>query len=403
MPKTTRQPGRIGEYWLSRRYRSPVWCRTWFDNTTRQTRRASLDTCDADEAALALAAWITANVALRDADPADASCARVCGNYFERKAQGLPGADAQRVSLAMMLRHLPEGITVAELTLDLQEQLRRDLCAKGYADGTIKRGFGALKAATRWAFDNGMLTRPVPFLRLPEGPGRERVLDVSEMARLWSTPMPDHVRMFIALAIGTAARPAALLGLNRFQVDLARGTINLNPPGRTQTKKRRPVVPLADWLRPWVERVPDGPLVHWRGKPVLKIAGAFQTVRAAAGFGADVTAYTLRHSVATELARRGVPELEIALLLGHASVAHRTTGRYLHAAPEHMGRARGALDALANDIGRAGTRPMVPETVFACALRVAAGGVGTLKALKTGAGEGIRTLDPNLGKVVLYP
>jgi hypothetical protein len=25
------------------------------------------------------------------------------------------------------------------------------------------------------------------------------------------------------------------------------------------------------------------------------------------------------------------------------------------------------------------------------------------KLLKTGAGEGIRTLDPNLGKVVLYP
>jgi hypothetical protein len=25
------------------------------------------------------------------------------------------------------------------------------------------------------------------------------------------------------------------------------------------------------------------------------------------------------------------------------------------------------------------------------------------KSLKTGAGEGIRTLDPNLGKVVLYP
>jgi hypothetical protein len=27
----------------------------------------------------------------------------------------------------------------------------------------------------------------------------------------------------------------------------------------------------------------------------------------------------------------------------------------------------------------------------------------SLKPRKTGAGEGIRTLDPNLGKVVLYP
>jgi hypothetical protein len=43
-----------------------------------------------------------------------------------------------------------------------------------------------------------------------------------------------------------------------------------------------------------------------------------------------------------------------------------------------------------------------PKTTFARgAIR------STLKAfsagLKTGAGEGIRTLDPNLGKVVLYP
>ena len=65
--------------------------------------------------------------------------------------------------------------------------------------------------------------------------------------------MPEHVRVFLALAIGTAARPEAILQLNRFQCDLERGTINLNPPGRVQTKKRRPILPMPDWLRPWVE------------------------------------------------------------------------------------------------------------------------------------------------------
>ncbi len=101
--------------------------------------------------------------------------------------------------------------------------------------------------------------------------------------------MSDHMRAFLAILIGTAARPEAALQLTRFQCDLERGTINLNPPGRAQTKKRRPILPMADWLRPWIEAA-DGHLVAYRGRPVRKIAGAFQTLRDVAGFGPDVTA-----------------------------------------------------------------------------------------------------------------
>jgi hypothetical protein len=36
-------------------------------------------------------------------------------------------------------------------------------------------------------------------------------------------------------------------------------------------------------------------------------------------------------------------------------------------------------------------------------LRAGQGGILTLASKMSGAGEGIRTLDPNLGKVVLYP
>jgi integrase len=177
------------------------------------------------------------------------------------------------------------------------------------------------------------------FLRLPEGEGRERVLSIEEMARLWDTDMPEHVRVFVALAIGTAGRPQSPLQLTRFRCDLDRATINLNPPGRTQTKKRRPILPMANWLRPWIEAA-NGPLVAWRGRPVRQIAGAFQTMRDAAGFGPDVTAYTLRHSIATELAARGVPEIEIAIIMGHSMPNIRTTGRYVHVMPNAL-RVRG--------------------------------------------------------------
>ena len=217
--------------------------------------------------------------------------------------------------------------------------------------------------------------------------------------------MTEHLRLFLVLLLGTAARPEAVLELTRFQCDLDRGTINLNPPGRLQTKKRRPILPMADFLRPWIEAASAGPLVAYRGRPVRYLAHAFQNLRDAAGFDRDVTAYTIRHTVATELSRRGVPPVEIASFLGHRMPDFRTTGRYVHVAPDHLAKARAALEDLANDIGRAATRPMVPTTMRASCVLVPkrTDCNPPVKPRKTGAGEGIRTLDPDLGKVVLYP
>jgi len=405
VPRSRQQhQGQLAGYWISKRPNSAQWCRTWFDPDSRQTRRASLGTDDLAAAEIALAEWITRNVATQRAEPCDVTVARVFTRYHQQHGQHLIGAASQRASLAMMLQHLPEGITVGELKLDAQADVVRAMKAAGYGDGTVKRAMGAAKAAVNWAWRNGELDRPIPFIRIQEGQGRERVLSSAELARLWDADMPDHVRAFLAILIGTAARPEAALQLTRFQCDLDRGTINLNPPGRAQTKKRRPILPMADWLRPWIAAA-DGHLVAYRGRPVQKIAGAFQTLRDAAGFGPDVTAYTIRHSVATELMARGVPELDIASIMGHRMPNSRTTGRYLHVAPERLSIARKALDDLAKDIARAGTRAMVPSHLRVSSVLVSQrkDRNPTAKPLETGAGEGIRTLDPNLGKVVLYP
>ena len=117
--------------------------------------------------------------------------------------------------------------------------------------------------------------------------------------------------------------------------------------------------------------------------------------------------YTIRHTIATELRAHGVPELELAGLLGHAMPNFRTTGRYAKYAPTHLSAARAAIDELATEIGRAASRPIHPTTdvsenrVRVSCVLVTKPTAG--KPLISGAGEGIRTLDPNLGKVVLYP
>ncbi len=397
------QPGRIGDYWLSRRPNSAQWCRTWFDAAARQTRRASLGTDDFDAARIALAQWVTLNVSLRQQHPRDVPLATVFARYYQQHGAATRSAGINRRNLYLMLTALPEGMTVGELTLDQQHRASAKM-HETHGAGTVKRCFAIAKAAVNWAWKNGELDRPIPFLTIREGAGRERVLSIEELARLWSTDMPDHVRVFLALMIGTGARPEAVLELTRFQCDLERGVINLNPPNRIQTKKRRPIVPMASWLRPWIEAA-EGPLVAYKGRAVGKIAGAFQTLRDSAGFGPDVTSYTIRHTVGTELMARGVPELEIAAIMGHRMPNSRTTGRYLHVAPERFASAKKALEDIGNEIGRAGTLPISIVSLRAISVSVAyqSGGNPAAKPLFTGAGEGIRTLDPNLGKVVLYP
>ena len=59
-----------------------------------------------------------------------------------------------------------------------------------------------------------------------------------------------HLPLFILLGLYTGQRKEALLSLRWAQVDLEAGRINFNPPGRKQTKKRRPHVPIAPRLLP---------------------------------------------------------------------------------------------------------------------------------------------------------
>jgi hypothetical protein len=105
--------------------------------------------------------------------------------FHEQHGRHVVGAAQQRWSLRLMLEHLPEGLAVSELTLAAQEAAVRRMRQAKYAAGTIKRAVGAAKAAVGWAWRNGELERPVPFISVPEGQLRERVLSIAELARLW--------------------------------------------------------------------------------------------------------------------------------------------------------------------------------------------------------------------------
>src|SRR5207248_5668200 len=99
------------------------------------------------------------------------------------------------------------------------------------------------------------------------GSPRDRVLSVQEVAAIIGAcagrPDREHVIRFIVIELGTAGRPQAVLELEHTNIDLQRNLIDPNHPGRTYSRKRRAIVPIARAVRPWVVGV-EGKLIKYR-------------------------------------------------------------------------------------------------------------------------------------------
>jgi hypothetical protein len=132
-------------------------------------------------------------------------------------------------------------------------------------------------------------------------------------------------------------------------VDLDDLRINLNPKGRKQTKKYRPIVPITDTLLPFVQQRGVKRFVNWHGNPIESINQGFKTVVRAAGLNDEINPYSLRHTMAKELRKRGVPAWEVEGLLGHRRAG--VTETYAVYAPDYLSQGREAIDAYFADLG----------------------------------------------------
>ena len=281
---------------------------------------------------------------MKHAAPVDVKLADVFARYWREHGQNVASKSSIRVHLRTALELIEGDPVVSEFGHAAQETLVKRLRERGYADGTVKRTFASVKAAILWAWRREMITAHPPFIGdLPDGEPRERITTIAELARLWDAAEQPHLQAFIIGALCTLGRPEAVLQLNRFRCDLNRGVLDLNPRGRERTNKRRPVLPMADALRPWLALC-DGHLVEYRGKPVRKINAVWRNARDRAGLDAEVIPYSIRHTMATELAERDVPELELAAFMGHRMPNMRTTDRYVKFRPEYLRHAREAID-----------------------------------------------------------
>lgn len=92
------------------------------------------------------------------------------------------------------------------------------------------------------------------------------------MAALLEAATMPHVKLFITLALATAGRAAAILGLTWQRVNFARRTIDLRDPALGDTPKGRAHVPMNEMARVALEQARaiaiSDYVIEWGGKPV---------------------------------------------------------------------------------------------------------------------------------------
>jgi integrase len=215
------------------------------------------------------------------------------------------------------------------VTWRTSQTIRRRKVARKVSESTARHDLKTLRAAIRhFHAEYGPLPSE-PKITLPDAaPSKERWLTKAEAARFVRAAYRQrswHVLRFLLIGLHTATRNGAILSLRWLPstsggwIDVERGLLHRRAVGAKETKKRQPParIPakLLPWLRHWrAEDARTGAtyVINYDGKGVGKLRRSWATVRAAAGFGSEVTPHTLRHTAVCWQLQAGVDAWEVA-------------------------------------------------------------------------------------------
>jgi integrase len=314
------------------------YCAIWTDGNTR---RASLGTADEAEAQRKFAEWKNSiHLASRPSEP---TLGEIMDAYIANRQAA--GKDTSRVAyskaaMAGLMPLRPEHLT--------DEQVRAYIAMRagqGRTGSTINTELGYLRSALIRAARTNWIDK-APFIAMPpKSPPRDRWLERGEADQLIAGAGMAHIRLFVIVALHSAARSAAILDLEWGRVDLTRGRIDFNPKLRPITKKRRAIVPINDTLMAALTAARPAArtqfVIEYKDARVLSVKKGFGNAVQRAGLVGD-SPHTLRHTAATWMSQAGVSMRDIAAFLGHDD--ERTTAKvYAHHHPDYQ---KGAADAL---------------------------------------------------------
>jgi integrase len=384
-----RQRHQVGSFWLWPRPDSGTWCICWVERrpngrcvTRRLATAARGGSPDAppQEALDALAAHHIAHTQPQKQTKEEALVEALMAEWLKHHVAELAAADRYIYSVDQWSAFFEQerrkgriaGPTVAELTPDLQKRFRSWRGAQGVEGHTISRDLAALRGAVNWAWKHQRIDHP-PFIAdvpaIQKAPARDRILSFEEIAAILDEcagkPEREHLIRFIVVELGIAGRPQAVLELTDANVDLQRNLIDPNQPGRVHARKRRAIVPIARAVRPWVEGI-NGKLIKYKvpiaeknrvaGGPThferetSSIKTAWKSVCEKVGVE-GATPKTLRHTMLTWLAERGVHPEQRQVLAGHARQG-TTAKNYEHLSPSYLREAVAQIDAFFDELAK---------------------------------------------------
>jgi len=285
--------------------------------------------------------------------------AGVFARFYDQHGQHLKSAADLRRIFTYWLEFHNEATVSEALEAERQSEFQNWLIKeKSLSLSSVRKAQTIAKSALNWAWKRGDIPA-LPYVQLAKAPRPEpkgRPLDMDEVVKLFQAVELPHIAVLLAFMLGTAGRTGAILELTYDRIDVDNRLIDLNPKGRTQTKKHRPIIKLPEQLVSFVEHQsalnPNGAVVSYDGKPIQWVKNGWNSTRERSGLTGNVQTYSCRHTMARWLRMRSVPAWEVAAQLGHKSPEYSTTEIYAPYDPAHLSAAKVAIDAFLCQIAR---------------------------------------------------
>ncbi len=287
-----------------------------------------------------------------------------------------PSGPQGRYAGALILEFWGDTAHVSDVSYKKQEAFAEWSRAKGHSVSYIARNLGVLSAALKHTLGDraprvkAFASTIAERLNLPEPEPRGWIPTDAQLAEFLDSlegDQAEHIFRYSILALHTLARPAAILELKPKYIDRHRGLIDLNPPERRQTKKRRPVVRVPSTLEPWLDHwnVPANELfVTHHGLPVGSVRNTFRRHGRDLGMP-ELVPYSLRHKMATELSARGIPVQQLAYQIAHdVPDQKKSTGRYIKFDIRHLAKPKKLIEEYMRSLDKLTKRDLLcPDTL----------------------------------------
>ncbi|PZU10270.1 phage integrase SAM-like domain-containing protein [Sphingomonas sp.] len=294
------------------------------------------------------------------------------------------------------------GVTVADITKAFVDRFIDFRKGEGVGGHTISRDLAALRGALNHAWRNERIAS-APFIREVDSKDKAKpralVYSHEQIAALleaaWRIEDRRHVFLYAMIQLSTCGRSEAIMELDADR-QISDGLIYFLDPDEDQTSKRRSIVPIAPTLAPWLASA-EGRVIRYRvpvaerkwadpavpefeerapedigrafdaclieagiSRPVLAADGSPVMLPARRKLGETTprmklrgqgTPNTLRHTIITEMHKRGVDERQIEMASGHAPIGTNKRN-YMHLRPDYLSELIDAVEGFWSDLRR---------------------------------------------------